>query len=89
MKYFLIAFVMVIFVILYVWQNIEVMKIKMEYSQSLEVEKEFIKRNDRLRYEIEKYKRMDLIEANAGRYGMRMITPRDFEIIVVQKHEKR
>jgi hypothetical protein len=89
MKYFLIAFVMVIFVILYVWQNIEVMKIKMEYNQSLEEEKELIKRNDRLRYEIEKYKRMDLIEANAGRYGMRRITPRDFEIIVVQKDEKR
>ncbi len=89
MKYFLIAFVMVVFVILYVWQNIEVMKIKMEYNQSLEEEKELIKRNDRLRYEIERYKRMDLIEANAGRYGMRMITPGDFEIIVVQKGEKR
>jgi hypothetical protein len=89
MKYFLVAFVMIIFVILYVWQNIEVMKIKLEYSEALEEEKELIKRNDRLRFEIEKYKTMDLIEANAERYGMRRITPRDFEIIVVRKDKKR
>jgi hypothetical protein len=89
MRYFLIAFVMIIFVILYVWQNIEVMKIKLEYSEALDKEKELIKRNDRLRFEIEKYKTMDLIEAYAERQGMRKITPRDFEIIVVRKDKKR
>lgn len=89
MKYFLIALAMILFVILYVWQNIEVMKIKLEYSEALEKEKELIKMNDRLRFEIEKYKTMDLIEAYAERYGLRQITPRDFEIIVVRKDKKR
>lgn len=89
MRYFLIALAMIIFVILYVWQNIEVMKIKLEYSEALEKERDLIKMNDRLRFEIEKYKTMDLIEAYAERYGLRKITPRDFEIIVVRKEKKR
>ena len=40
MKYFSVVFLICLFVIAYVWQNIEVMKIKMEYKKLVKVEQE-------------------------------------------------
>lgn len=69
------------------WQNVEVMKIKIEYKEALKEESEFIKKNDRLRYEIERFKRMELIERSAAEMGMRELTPGDFAAIIIK--EKR
>jgi hypothetical protein len=76
---------MILFVVLYVWQNIEVMKMKMEYRRELRAERQLADQNDRLRCEIEKYRRMELIERYAASKGMREITPADFEVIDIRK----
>jgi hypothetical protein len=79
---------MILFVILYVWQNIGVMKIKMDYRKGIGIERELAKENDRLRYEIERYKITDLIERYAASRGMRELTPDDFEVIDLRKNTK-
>ena len=83
-KYSILLFTMIIFVILYVWQNIEMMRMKIDRHKTIQLEKQIIKRNDRLRYEIEQYKRLDYIIDYAERNRMRMITPEDFETIVIK-----
>ncbi len=88
MKYFFIAVVMILFVILYVWQNIEVVRMKMDYNTALQREEQLVKINDRLRYEIEWYKRMELIDAYAASRGMRTLMPEDIDIIVSKKNRK-
>jgi hypothetical protein len=66
-----------------VFQNVEVMKMKMECRKAAEVEKRLIIKNDKLRYEIERCKNIDLIDRYAEQNGMRYITPHDFETIMV------
>ena len=88
-KYFLIVFSINLFAIAYVWQNIEVMKLKMDYRKALVDERDINNRNDRLKYEIARFKRIDVIEEYARRVGMRKITPDDFDIIVTGKQSKR
>ncbi|MFH0977542.1 MAG: hypothetical protein V1874_17320 [Spirochaetota bacterium] len=80
-KYFITALSVVVFVILYVWQNVEVMKIKIDYRKALKEERQLINMNDRLKYEIERYKRMDMVERYAAENGMRELTPHDFVTI--------
>jgi len=75
----------ILFVILFVWQNIEVMKIKMDYRRGLQLERQIEMRNDRLRYEIEKLRRMDAIERYAETHGMRRAGPEDIEVIEAVK----
>ena len=71
----------IIFIIFYVWQNVEVVKIKIDYRKALSEERKLINRNDKLRYEIERYRRMDLVEKYAAENGMRELTPNDFVTI--------
>ena len=80
-KYFITALSVIIFVILYVWQNVEVMKIKIDYRKALKEERQLINMNDRLKYEIERFKRLDLVEKYALENGMRQLTPYDFVTI--------
>ena len=47
---------MSLLVILYVWQNIEIVKIGMEYDALAAQERRLVKDNDRLLYEIERYR---------------------------------
>lgn len=79
---------MIIFVILYVFQNVEVMKMKIECGKAADVERGLIIKNDKLRYEIERYKNIDLIERYAKQSGMRHITPYDFETIVIKDRQE-
>lgn len=81
MKYFIIAFLIILFVIFYVWQNIEVMKLKIEFRGALMKEQQLVTDMDRLWYEIERYKTMEVVEAYAKRIGMRSVTPNDFVVI--------
>lgn len=80
-KYFITALLCILFVIIYVWQNVEVMKIKIDYRKALKEERQLINMNDRLRYEIERYRRMELIEKYAAENGMNALSPYDFVTI--------
>ncbi len=75
------------FIILYVWQNIEVMKIKLEYRKSIKEETRLLKDNDRLRYEIERHRRTDAVEKLARERGMKEIGPRDFDVMDMNKRK--
>lgn len=85
MKYFLIALMIILFVIFYVWQNIEVMQLKLELRESLKTERQLVTDMDRLKYEIEKYKTMGVVEAYVKSSGMRPVTPNDFIVIKEKK----
>lgn len=85
-KYFGIVTGVIIFVLLYVWQNVEVMKMKMAYRENAAVEKRLLMENDRLRAAIERYRRVDVAERYARLNGMRELRPSD--IIVVQEGKK-
>jgi hypothetical protein len=61
------------------------MKIKIDYRKALSEERQLVNRNDRLKYEIERYKRMDLVEKYAVESGMRELTPYDFVTIDMDK----
>lgn len=80
-KYFAIIFFVSIFVIFYVWQNIEIVKTEMHYATLAKKEKQLITDNDRLLYEIERYRNMDLIGDFARRNGLRSIRPDDFDVL--------
>ncbi len=58
---------------------------KMECKKAAEIERKLIKRNDRCRYEIERFKRMEVIEKYAEKSGMKQLTPNDFETIIIKK----
>lgn len=80
---------MSLLVILYVWQNIEIVQIEMQYRSLSEKQGRLVKENDRLLYEIERYRRMDVIDDFARNSGMRRMLPGDFDILVVnEKHGK-
>jgi hypothetical protein len=85
MRYYIFAVIAAVFVVMYVWQNIEVMRIKMSYDATLAKEMKLRYRNDRLRYEIEKYRRMDVIAAYARTAALRPVTPGDFEVMEAKK----
>jgi hypothetical protein len=57
------------------------MKIKIDHRKALNEERQLINKNDRLKYEIERYKRTDLVERYAVENGMRELTPYDFVTI--------
>ncbi len=75
MRYFLIVFVMSVFVIAYVWQNIEIMKFKMDYKRLVKTEQVLAEKNARLKYEFERLRNFKNIEANAGRRNLVKINP--------------
>jgi len=82
-----IALCVIVFVIMYVWQNITVMKIKMGYRAALERERDYRDRNDRVRYEIEKLRRLESVERAAIQAGMRPFTPADMQVLVAPKRD--
>ena len=61
------------------------MKMKIECQNLSEKEKQLIKRNDNYRYNIEKYKRIELVEKYARNMGMVYITPKDFKVLKIAK----
>lgn len=87
-QYVLMAFIMMVFIVLYVWQNISVMKIKMELRADTAREMELIKINDRLLYEIEQLRRIDLVEQYAISAGFRELTPYNMQTLVAEERKK-
>ena len=88
MKYFSIALMISIFVVFYVWQNIEMMRMKMDYKKLIRTEKEITDDNDKLKYELERLRTFDHIEANAGKSGLRHISPEDLVVIKINEGDK-
>jgi len=80
-KYSLVAFCMICFVVLYVWQNIEVMKLKLSMQRSLSYKEELLKEQSRLRYEIERKRRYEDIEVWAVSHGMSWMRSGDFIVL--------
>jgi hypothetical protein len=77
---------MSLFVILYVWQNIEIMKIELEHKNLLNREKQLVRDNDYLLYEIELYRRMDVIQDFARKNGLKPILPEDFDVMIINEN---
>ncbi|MBP7738109.1 MAG: hypothetical protein KA369_19190 [Spirochaetes bacterium] len=76
---------MSLFVILYVWQNIEVVQIEMKNRSLSRSAGQLVKERDRLLYEIERCRAMDAVEDHARKNGYRAILPGDIKTIVVNK----
>jgi hypothetical protein len=74
---------MSLFVVLYVWQNIEIVKIEMQYKALSGKESQLVKDKDRLLYEIERFRRMDVVEDYARKRGLRQMLPGDFEVMTI------
>jgi hypothetical protein len=77
--YFLVVMGVLVFVMLYIWQSTEVMKIKLEYKKLLRSQESLVKVNDRLLYGIERFRSMDRLTKEAQARGMTPVTPNDFE----------
>lgn len=74
-------------VITSVWQNIEVMKLKMEYRRLIQQEQRLVKRNDILRYKLSKLSRMSVMDQKAKDQGFRMVKPGDVNILNIKKRK--
>jgi hypothetical protein len=88
-KYFAIIFFMSLFVVAYVWQNIEIVQIEMQYKKLADTRKRLVRERDRLLYEIERFRRMDVIEEYARKNGLRPVVPGDFDVVKVDARDGR
>jgi len=75
---------MIVFVIFHVWQNIEVMKVKMNYRKLVNMEKKILKENDRIVYEIEKFRTMKEMKKFALDNGYNKIEPGNVKSLLVK-----
>ncbi|MCX7679862.1 MAG: hypothetical protein N2316_11690 [Spirochaetes bacterium] len=78
----IIGILLMAFVIVYVWQNISMMKLRMECKRAIEKERELYKEHDMLLYEIEKRRKIDVVEGIAQKKGMKRIAPHDVMRII-------
>lgn len=77
-----------LFVVFYVWQNIEMMKIKMDYKKLIKTEKEITVVNDKLKFEFERLRNFRSIEANAERSNLKPIGPSDLVVVKIDEEVK-
>ncbi|PKL17234.1 MAG: hypothetical protein CVV49_12095 [Spirochaetae bacterium HGW-Spirochaetae-5] len=88
MKYFTIVFMISVFVVFYVWQNIEMMKIKMDYKKLIRTEKEITVVNDKLKLEFERLRNFRSIGAHAEQNNLKPISPADLIVIKIDEDVK-
>ncbi len=88
MKYFSIVFMISVFVVFYVWQNIEMMKLKMDYKKLIRTEKEITVVNDKLKFDFERLRNFRSIEANADKNNLKPISPTDLVVIKIDEEAK-
>ena len=81
MKYFSIVVMISIFVVSYVWQNVEMMKIRTDYKRLIKTERELSAINDKLKFELEKLRNFQNIEAFADRNNLKRLGPEDLIVI--------
>jgi len=82
-RYFVIVFLMTLFVIGLVWQNVEVVKIKLECRKLNRLADELYKERDLLLYKIEGRKNIDFVKEAA--WGYRRLRPDDIAVVVVDE----
>jgi len=87
MKYFSIVLIICIFVILYVWQNIEMMKMRSDYKKLIRTEKELYTVNDKLKLELERLKNFNRVEAFADRNNLKRIGSEDIIAIKIEQRD--
>jgi len=87
MKYFFIVAMISLFVLFYVWQNIEVMKMKMEYRRLANIERSLSEENKRLLFDIERMRNFKKVESSLSGSGVKRITPED--VLVVKSKESK
>ena len=87
MKYFSIVLMISVFVISYVWQNIEMMKMKLDYKKLIQTEKELSVINDKLKFELERLKNFHHIESYAGIHNLKRLGPEDIILIRVDQSD--
>jgi hypothetical protein len=87
MKYVFMIIVFGLLIITSVWQNIEVMKLKMEYRRLVQDEQKLIKKNDILRYKIATQSRMSVMDQRAKENGYRSMKPGDVNLLYVKKRK--
>ncbi|MBN1534565.1 MAG: hypothetical protein JXA20_17970 [Spirochaetes bacterium] len=83
MKYLGIVLCINLVVIAYVWQNIEVMKMRIQLKETRRAHQGMMQEHDLLRYEIEKRRTMRSVGEYADAHGLRQWTPGDIRVIVV------
>ena len=88
MKYFSIVLMISGFVVFYVWQNIEMMKMKMDYKKLIRIEREMTVVNDKLRYDFEKLRNFRNIEAGADKKNLKHVSPDDLVVIKIDEGSK-
>ncbi|MFA5519979.1 MAG: hypothetical protein WDA74_12055 [Spirochaetota bacterium] len=89
MKYFLIVIMMSFFIITYVWQNIEIMKMKMEYRKLIDVEMDISEENDRIRFNLESLRSFRNMKSFAEQNRLKQIGPDDVININIGKGNKK
>lgn len=88
MKYFSIVLIISVFVVFYVWQNIEMMRMKMDYKKLIRTEQEMTVVNDKLKYDIERLRNFRNIEADVDKKNLKQLTPADLVVIKVDQEVK-
>lgn len=89
MKYFIIVIMMSFFIITYVWQNIEIMKMKMEYRKIINVERELSEENDRIRFNLESLRSFRYMKNFAEQNRLKQIGPDDVITINIESRDKK
>ncbi|MCL1911306.1 MAG: hypothetical protein FWG13_03780 [Leptospirales bacterium] len=87
MRYFLIVFLMTLFVIGLVWQNVEVVKIKLEYRKLNQLADDLYKERDLLLYKLESGKNIDFVREQAAG-GYKELRPDDIAVVVVDEKNR-
>ena len=82
--YFILAVGALAFVLLYIWQSVEVMKIRLDYKKLLAAQEQLVKDYDRFLFDIEKIRAETGNAKEAERRGMRRMVPSDYERVEVK-----
>ena len=77
----IIALMLILFVLFYVWQNIEVMKIEMDFRTQTHQEKELMVERNKLLYDIERYRKAQRLVDYARQHQYRSVKKSDFTVV--------
>ena len=78
---------MTLFVIGLVWQNVEVVKIKLEYRKLNQLADDLYKERDLLLYKLESGKNIDFVREQAAG-GYKELRPDDIAVVVVDEKNR-
>ena len=82
--YFIVALGGLAFVMLYIWQSVEVTKIRLDYKKLLKIQEQLVKEHDKFTYDIEMIRAGIVNNKEAEKRGMRRMVPSDYERIEVK-----